>query len=250
MILAAHQPGFLPWLGYLDKLAHCDVFMIVDDVQYEAQNFQNRNRVKVNNGVVWLTVPLASGSRDERICDKRVTYEKSPKENWQRRNWKTLTTHYGPSPFFEMYEDDLREVFTRRWELLVDLDLHILALLMRWFGINRPVLRSSTMGIDLQKTDRILELCKRAGADCYLSGSGGSTGYLDVKQMQEAGVRVAWQKFKHPVYPQRYPHLGFIPNLGAIDLLLNCGPRSRDILLGGDALETRVEPIRTVGGTP
>ena len=232
MILAAHQPGYLPWLGYLDKLARCDVFMIVDDVQYEAQNYQNRNRVKINNGVTWLTVPLLGGSRDDRICDKRIPPQSNSKEDWQRRTWRTLQIHYGSAPHFNDYADELRDVYTRQWNTLVDLDLHMLQLFMRWLGITKPVIRSSSMEIKLQKTARIAELCRRVGATRYLSGSGGSRGYLDIERLNSAGIDVQWQSFNHPVYPQRYPHLGFVPNLGAIDLLLNCGPGSRDILLG------------------
>ena len=242
MILAAHQPAYLPWLGYLDKLARCDVFIVVDDAQYEAQNFQNRNRVKINNGVTWLTVPLLDGSRGDRICDKRIARPLQSKEDWQRRTFRTLEVHYGRAPHFRDYAPELKDVYTRRWETLVDLDLHLLQLFMRWLGINKPVLRSSTLGITAHKTGRIVELCRRTGATHYLSGSGGSRGYLDLLQLKAASVDVIWQSFQHPVYPQRYPHLGFVPNLGVIDLLFNCGPRSRDILLGvPDRLEVRCE---------
>jgi WbqC-like protein family len=72
VIVAAHQPHFLPWIGYLAKVAACDLFVVMDDLQYEAQNFQNRNRVKINHGALWLTVPLVRGAQQERICDKRI----------------------------------------------------------------------------------------------------------------------------------------------------------------------------------
>lgn len=240
MIVAAHQPSYLPWLGYLHKLAHCDVFVVVDDAQYEEANFQNRNRVKVNNGVAWLTVPLEHGPRDERICDKRISYRQSPREAWQGRTWRTLVTHYGRAAHFSRYADELEEIYTRHWDTLVELDMHLLQLYMRWLGIARPVVRSSTLGITEQKTERLLTICRRLGADAYLSGSGGSRGYLDVRRMNEGGVEVRWQRFRHPRYPQRYPHLGFVPNLGVIDLLLNCGPESRAILLDERHAETSV----------
>jgi hypothetical protein len=232
MILAAHQPAYLPWLGYLDKVARSDVFIVVDDVQYEAQNFQNRNRVKINNGVSWLTVPLVHGPQEERVCDKLIAPSPSPREDWRRRAWRTFQIHYGRAPHFKRYAAALEEVYLQPWRSLVDLDLHLLTLTMHWLGIARPVLCSSTMDIRGQKTDRILELCRRVRADTYLSGAGGSMGYLDVKMLEAEGIHVAWQAFRHPVYPQLYPRLGFVPRLGAIDLILNCGPSSRDILLG------------------
>jgi hypothetical protein len=235
MIVAAHQPAYLPWLGYLDKVARCDVFVLVDDVQYEAQNFQNRNRVKVNNGVAWLTVPLAHGPQSDRVCDKLIANQSSLKEHWQRRTWMTLVTHYRRAPHFARYADELEEVYTRTWSSLVELDVHLLELFMRWLGVTRPIVRASSLGVEGQKTDHILAFCKRVGADTYLSGSGGSATYLDVQKMQSNGVKVVWQRFAHPVYPQRYPSLGFIRNLSTIDLLLNCGPDSRRLLLGEGA---------------
>jgi hypothetical protein len=232
MIVAAHQPSYLPWLGYFDKIAQADLFVVMDDLQYEAQNFQNRNRIKVNNGAGWLTVPLVRGSQRDRIIDKQIRNDGvNPKEHWQRRTWATLEIHYRRAPYFAAYAEELAEVYTRPWTSLVELDLHILRMAMGWLGLRRPILRSSSLGLEGQKTDRILDMCRKVGADVYLSGSGGSTGYLDVAALEDAGVTVAWQRFQHPVYPQRYPALGFLPNLCVLDLILNCGPESREILL-------------------
>ena len=233
MIVAAHQPHYLPWLGYLAKLAACDLFVVMDDLQFEAQNFQNRNRIKVNNGARWLTVPLRHGSQRDRIRDKLIDEPKSDKENWQRRSWETLRVHYGACPYFGHYAQDLEDLYTWPWKRLLDLDLHLLELHRAWFGLRTPVLLASSLGLRGTRTGRILDLCRAVGADTYLSGSGGSTAYLDTGVLAAGGVRAAWQMFEHPKYPQRYPELGFVPRLAALDLLFNCGPRSRDVLLSG-----------------
>jgi WbqC-like protein len=233
MIVAAHQPHFLPWLGYLAKLASCDLFVVMDDLQYESQNFQNRNRVKVNNGTAWLTVPLARGPQNERIRDKQIDASKNGKEDWQRRSWETLKVHYGACPYFDHYAGDLEQVFTRRWKKLLDLNLHMLELHRAWFGLCTPVLLASSLALRGVRTGRILDLCRAVGIDSYLSGSGASTAYLDTQLLARHGVRVAWQVFHHPEYPQRYPQQGFVPRLCALDLLLNCGPSSREILQSG-----------------
>lgn len=239
MIVAAHQPLYLPWLGYLDKLAGADLFVVMDDLQYEAQNFQNRNRVKLNNGAGWLTVPLERGHQSDLICDKRIRNDANPKEHWQRRHWASLQIHYGRSPFFARYAPELEEVYTRRWERLVDLDLHILELARRWYGITVPIVLSSSLGLDGQRTDRIADMCRKVGAKVYLSGRGGSVDYLDQTTLARAGVTVAWQSFTHPIYPQRYPELGFVPKLGFLDALFNMGPD-----LGAAA----APPISAAGG--
>ncbi len=228
MIVAAHQPHYLPWLGYLDKLAKADLFVVMDDLQYEAQNYQNRQRVKLDAGASWLTVPVHRGTQSDRVCDKQIDNGGSPKQHWQRRTWLTLETHYRKAPHFARYADELHEIYTRPWVSLVELDLRMLELARTALAIKTPILRSSALGLTGHKTDRLIDLCQKVGARAYLSGSGGSTGYLDSERMGRAGVGVIWQYFVHPVYPQRYS--GFVSHLGFLDLLLNCGPQSRDIL--------------------
>jgi hypothetical protein len=230
MIVAAHQPHYLPWLGYLDKLAKADLFVVMDDLQYEAQNFQNRQRLKLDAGASWLTVPVYRGAQADRICDKRIVNLGSARQHWQRRTWITLEMHYGRAPAFARHADELREIYTRRWDSLLELDLRMLDFARTAFGIATPIVRSSTLELVGHKTDRLVDLCRKVGARAYLTGRGGSTGYLDVERMGRAGIGVIWQHFVHPVYPQRYPGRGFVSHLGFLDLLLNCGAASRDVL--------------------
>jgi hypothetical protein len=104
VIVAAHQPHYFPWLGYVHKMAQADLFIVMDDLQYEKDNFQNRNRIKVNNSSAWITVPLERGSQSDRICDKLIRNDGvSAKEHWQRRTWTTLQIHYGKAPYFKLY---------------------------------------------------------------------------------------------------------------------------------------------------
>lgn len=238
MILAAHQPHYMPWLGYLDKMAKADVFVVMDDLQYERENFQNRQRLKLNHGPAWVTVPLERGAQGDLICDKRINdggCTREHREHWQRRTWMTLRTHYGRARYWSEYAGELEEVFTHPWEKLVELDLHMIELARRWFGITVPMLRSSSLELVGQKTDRIIDMCKKVGARVYLSGRGGSTDYLDLAALEAAGITVMWQSFTHPQYAQRYGQLGFVPYLGFLDLVLNCGPDSRRVLFGAPA---------------
>jgi hypothetical protein len=227
MIVAAHQPHYMPWLGYLDKMAKADLFVVMDDLQYEAQNFQNRQRIKLHNGAQWVTVPLERGSQADRICDKRIDNSGSARQHWQRRTWLTLEYNYRRAPYFAKYADELRAVYAQTWVSLLELDMHMLDLARKWFDIKTPIVRASSLGLSGQKTDRILDMCKKVGARCYLSGGGGSTGYLNVEQMGRAGVGLIWQHFTHPRYPQRHVDVGFLSHLGFLDMLFNCGDASR-----------------------
>jgi hypothetical protein len=231
MIVAAHQPHYLPWLGYLDKLARADVFVVMDDLQYETQNFQNRQRLKLNDGPHWMTVPLAAHGQDSRICDLRIDNAgRGGRHHWQQRTWRTLEVHYGRAPWFGRYAADVEDIFVRRWTHLLELDLHMLELARNWLAIKVPIVRASSLQLAGTKTARIIDFCNKLGAKIYLSGRGGSTGYLDVDALAHAGITPMWQRFHHPMYPQRYGHLGFVSHLGFLDLLLNCGPDASVIL--------------------
>jgi hypothetical protein len=230
MIVAAHQPHFMPWLGYLDKLAKADLFVVMDDLQYEAQNYQNRQRVKLHAGAQWLTVPLERGTQGDRICDKRIDNSGSTRQHWQRRTWLTLEINYRRAPFWKRYADELYSVFAQTWVSLLELDMRMLELARMWFDIRTPIVRASSLALTGHKTDRLIDLCRKTDARCYISGGGGSTGYLDVERMGRAGIGVIWQHFEHPRYEQRYPEVGFLSHLGFIDMLLNCGEASREML--------------------
>src|SRR5688500_16293561 len=108
--------------------------------------------------------------------------------------------------------------------------MKMLELARKWFHIRTPMVRASSLGLSGHKTDRLLDMCRKTGARCYISGGGGSTGYLDVERFGRAGVGVIWQYFEHPRYQQRYAEVGFVSHLGFIDLLFNCGEASREIL--------------------
>jgi hypothetical protein len=231
MIVAAHQPHYLPWLGYLDKMAKADLFVVMDDLEFVSRNFHNRQRVKLANGPAWLTVPVV-GNMGHRINDKQIYSAVPPKQCWQHQHWRTLVTHYGRARFFANYADELRDVYTRAWTSLLDLDLHMLALARRWLDISTPMIRSSQLPLSGTRTDRLIDLCRKVGARSYLSGAGGSNHYLDAEKIGRAGIGVIWQHFSHPEYPQCYERSGFAYRLGFLDLVLNCGPASRDILFG------------------
>ena len=206
MIVAAHQPHYLPWLGYLDKIAKADLFVVMDDLQYEAQNFQNRQRVKLNDGA-----GVADGAARARRAGRSRSATSASTTAASREAALAAPplaarsrSHYRRAPYFARYADELREVYTRPGTRLVELDLHMLELaraLVRHHAADRARVVAGAAG---QKTDRSSTVHEGRRAR-VLSGGGGSTGYLDVEQLGRAGVGVIWQQFEHPRYPQRYP---------------------------------------------
>lgn len=247
MIIASHQPHFLPWLGYLHKIAHCDRFVVLDHVQYEKQNFQNRNRLKLRQGVEWLTVPVANHGFDESISDKRI----SPVErDWHERAWRVLEQNYQKAPYFTRYAPTLRAILSRRHERLLELNLDLLEAILGWFDIQTPLVLSSTLGLTSKKGELVLDIVQALEGDVALLGSGGSRQYIDESRFDAAGIHIQWQQFSHPVYPQLHPEQGFAPRMSSLDLLFNCGPASRDILLGTAPRPLDVSPPVLHDATP
>lgn len=236
MIVAAHQPNFIPWLGYFDKMRKADLFIVVDHVQMERQSFQNRVKIKTGQGPRWITVPVVQESRAERILDKRIDYSRPGRLRWSRKMLLTLKYSYQSAPYFREYEPALEEIFSARWERLRDLNLRLIEFCREALRIDTPMVASSTLKVTGARSDMVLNICREAGADVYLAGHGASRDYLDVPAFERAGIRVAWQAFEHPRYPQSPDRETFIPNLSAFDLIFNCGPASAGILRGEDAV--------------
>lgn len=233
MIVAAHQPNFIPWLGYFDKMRKADLFVVVDHVQMERQSFQNRVRIKTGEGARWITVPVVQESRRERIVDKRVDNSRAGRFRWSRKMYLTLKYAYQSASHFADYEPAVSGILGARWEKLSELNGRFIDLCRDALGIRTRMVRSSSLRPAGAKSDMVLNLCREVGADAYLAGHGASRTYLDLPAFERAGVRVIWQDFRHPVYRQRPASEEFIPNLSALDLIFNCGPRSQEILFGG-----------------
>lgn len=230
MIVSIHQPHFLPWLGYLKRMSQADLFIILDHVQFERQNYQNRTRILLDGQAHWLTVPVVHNSRQERIADKQINNSDEIKiRQWSDRNYQKIFHAYRKAPFFNSHGPDLKKILESRWERLVDLNQELLEYLRDIFGITTPLINSAELAVDGRKSELILNLCKAVDADTLLIGMGASRSYLDTEAFAMAGIEIIGQDFTHPHYAQ-YGNDIFVPGLSAIDLLFNHGPESRNIL--------------------
>jgi hypothetical protein len=230
MIVAVHQPHFVPWLGYLDRMVRSDLFIVLDHVQFERRNYQNRAAIRLEDESRWLTVPVIQLSQKERIIDKRIdNTEDGSSRAWGPNQFKTLKYAYRKAPCFARYAPRLQEILETRWDMLVDLDLAMLDFVRDAYEIRTPLVRSSSLKAQGARSELLLNLCKEVGATAFLGGMGGSREYLDLPAFEQAGMGVMWQDFKHPEYPQ-CGSAPFIKGLMALDLLFNCGARGRDLV--------------------
>jgi hypothetical protein len=222
-VVAIHQPQYMPWLGYFDKIDRCDVFCLLDTVQYKKNEFQNRNRIKTADGWQWLTVPVTYRfpQRIEEVGVNQTT-------DWQRKHLQALKTNYSKAPFFETYYASFEEFYQKSYEMLVDVNMASIELLMDLLGFEGKLVLASSLPVETEDpTLRLVEICKVLGGDSYLSGKDGAK-YMDVYMFENHQIEVLFQDFNHPQYPQCYGP--FEPNMSVVDLLFNCGPKSLDTI--------------------
>jgi hypothetical protein len=214
MIVAGHQPNYLPWLGFFDKIRRSDVFIIEDNVQFERQGFTNRNRVLTADGVRWLSVPVEHANKPLMIKDVRIANKGEPR--WGQKHWLTIKHGYCKAPYWSRYSGFFEDAYSREWDLLVDLNMHLIKGIMGFLGIDKPLVFSSTLPVQGKKSELIVAQCKEIGADTQLAGNG-CRDYIDGSLFEQQGIKLVFQDFKHPVYSQGSRF--FVPNLSVIDYI-------------------------------
>lgn len=226
MIVAIHQPNFLPWLGYFYKIAKCDAFVLLDNVQYTKNSFINRNRIKTSQGTMWLTVPVKIKGRFGQLI-KDV--ELNNTVDWRKKHLGTLEANYRKARFFEPIFQDLKTIYyTDDWSNLCELNIRLLEWALSLLKLEKRLVRASDLNVEGESTQLLISIVKEIGGNIYLSGFGGAK-YQEEELFKEAGMTLAYYEFEHPVYPQLWSD--FVPNLSITDLLFNYGPESLDVIL-------------------
>ena len=214
-----------------------DLFIILDHVQFERRNYQNRTRFLLEGQEKWLTVPVIQVSQKETILEKQVDNSEGGSRAWGPNHFKTLKYAYRKSPYFEQYAPRLQQILEARWDRLLDLDLAMLDFVREAFEIDTPLRRSSQMRAEGAKSELLLNLCKEVEpGSTFLGGLGGSRDYLNHEAFEREAIGVRWQQFTHPTYPQCGDG-PFARGLMSLDALFNCGPRAAELLRAPAATE-------------
>jgi hypothetical protein len=231
-VVGIHQPEYLPWMGFLNKLANSDVFVLLDNVQYRRNYFQNRNRIRTSEGWTWLTVPVKKAPLETVISEIQVDGSKP----WGESHWKSLKQNYSKSKYFDEYSEFFNETYLSNWRKLADLNSEIIRFFAKAIGTRCEIIRASNLHATGTSTDLLLQICQELDADIYLSGRFGRD-YLNEELFREAEIKVVYQDFKHPEYEQVYKP--FVPAMAGIDLLFNGGAESIEYIRRGWVLADR-----------
>ena len=215
MRVAIHQPQYWPWPPYLHKVLSADVFVFLDTVQYSKNGLQNRNQIKTAQGSSWLTVPVRA-SLSASIRETRISNEKA-----LARHWKTIAQNYSKTPGFKRWGDEIKSLLEWPYETIGQVSMATVKWMMAKLGFNKKMIpagqvcESAVSGSQL-----VAEICRTVGGDEYLTGTG-ALAYMNQDHFRSINCRVRVQEWNSPTYPQAHPKAGFIPDLSALDLLLN-----------------------------
>lgn len=226
MIVSINQPAYLPWLGYFERIARSNLYIVLDHVQFEKNSFTNRNKMRTKTGWMWLTVPVKTKGLFGDLKINELEIDNTSR--WAKKHWESIKSNYSKAKYFSEYAPYFEKIYAAEWSRLNGLMREINNYLINVFGIKTSILYSSEMNVEGKKDELVLNLCKSVGATVYLSGSQGRN-YLNESLFEKEGINVIYQDYHHPEYPQVYP--GFEPYMAAIDLLFNCGPDSLSIIM-------------------
>jgi hypothetical protein len=225
MIVSIAQPAYLPWLGYLHRIQHSDLHVVLDSVQIGHRSFTNRNRVMTEGGPRWLTVPVHARGEHARAPIHEL--EVADDGRWRRKHWETIRLAYATAPHFAESSAFWEAVYERDWRLLWDLLDETTGWCREQLEVTTETVRSSELAVTETKSELILALCREVGATTYLSGPFGRD-YLDRGSFEQAGIELRFHDYEHPTYDRN--GLPFEPNLAALDAIFHLGPAARELV--------------------
>jgi len=218
MIVSIHQPNFMPYLGFFDKILKSDIFVIYDDAQYSKENFINRNRINNCGNELLLTIPVKKNSWHLAIKD--VETDKTAKDFTFKKHLKTIESVYGKCPYYEKYKSLIHNQYKIYLESnnLIDINIYTIESILKLFGWNGTMIFSSTLNIKSKDaTEKLIEIIKKVGGTHYLCGNSGFN-YMNLQLFQDAKISIIPQNFIHAEYNSKHP---FIKNMCIYDYLLN-----------------------------
>lgn len=218
--VAINQSNYVPWKGYFDLIHDVDIFLFYDDIQFTIRNWRNRNKIKTQSGLIWLTIPVGN-NRNRLICEVKIDDKR-----WQSKHLKTLNHFYCKAPFFKDYQGFLEEIYLKNeWNDLSKLNQFIIQKIAKdYLGIKTVFLHSSDFSVYGHKQDRLINLLKSVKADIYISGPAANA-YLEPERFKQESVELIWKDYSgYPEYPQFYPP--FEHQVSIFDLLFHTGPRA------------------------
>ncbi|OQX49957.1 MAG: hypothetical protein B5M46_02555 [Epsilonproteobacteria bacterium 4484_20] len=231
MTITIHQPETYPWLGFFNKMMLAEEYIILDNVKFRKNYFQNRNQFLIQQKAVFLTVPVEKDANSKLIHDIKIAYV----SNWRKKHLNTIKQNYAKAPFFDQHKAFFDTLYNQKFEFLVDFNMTVIRYIREVLGITTPLLKASELEVGGDSTLLLLNICKKRKADIYISGRDGRN-YLDVDMFENNHIKIVYHQFIHPEYTQ-FNTNDFMPYMSTFDLLFNySAEEAREIILKGGTI--------------
>jgi len=218
------QSNYIPWKGYFDGIHLVDELVLYDDMQYTKRDWRNRNQIKTAQGLQWLSIPVeVKGKFNQKINETRIS-----DPSWGKSHWQTILHNYRKAPFFDLYSDTLENLYQQPFEMLSEVNRTFIETLMGFLNIQTPIRWSSEFELAEERNERLIHICRQAGATDYFSGPAAQA-YMDLEAFKNAGIRVHWLDYAdYPEYPQFFGT--FTHAVSVLDLLFHTGPQAPEFM--------------------
>lgn len=219
MIVTAHQPHYLPWIGYFNRIHLADYFVFMDNMIYTRYSYINRNRIASANKVLTLTVPVKHNSKLENTINQvEISYPHG--KNWVYKHLKSIEHNYSSSPFFIDVFPFIEQAISQKHKTIANLDYDLLMHILKYLGINTQIITASEHQLGGIKEDELFfSLLEYTHSDTILLGLGASTSYINKQSIYDKGFKIAFHRFSHPDYlPEATNHPR---GISVLDLLMN-----------------------------
>ena len=226
--VAIMQPTFLPWIGYFALMDQVNIFVFLDSVQFDKRSWQQRNRIRTKQGELFLTVPVYSkGKKDQKILDVEI----DTTQKFKKKHLSSIYSNYSKAEFFKEYWLELQEIYEKKTKMLIELNLNLIHWITEKIGIETEFIRSSEIPNKGEKADLLFNICKVLNAKKYVSPLGSKNYLVEHNPFENSPVELNYIYYDQPQYQQVFT--GFVPYLSALDLLMNEGNSSLDIMRSG-----------------
>lgn len=215
------QSNFIPWKGYFDFIDDVDLFIYHDDLQYTKGDWRNRNKIKTEGGTSWITVPVSYKTTNQLICDTYIDYS----QDWIKKITNKLYNYYKPTPYFKIYADDFFGILNNKYKTISELNINVNNWLMGILGIKTKIKMSYELNPVGTKTDRIIDILQKVGADTYLSGPSAKN-YLEEDKFVKHGIAMEYKSYEYKEYSQLFGK--FESNVTILDMIFNVGVEKRE----------------------
>ena len=203
-----------------------DKFLYLTKVQFDKSSWQSRNRIRVKEGWKYISVPVENkGKEGQRIAEVKI----SNITNWRNQHFNSIKFAYQKAPYFDEYFPFIKELYSRKWEKLQDIDIYITNFILAELDSSTEILYDKDFDFQGEKNELLINICHELGENKYMSNKG-SENYVDIEKFNKNGIDHIYINYEGTQYQQVYS--GFQGHLSVLDMLLNCGPeKTREIIM-------------------